>query len=126
VMLYCLWFYGCKVLEGIHPLEGGYLRRMYRRDRRPELPIESALAFYGRFLRHLWRSQWGILRLWWRFNRVRRQINADPSSSAYTDLALKPVAEEDSESLGLFSITDAAKAALRKRRQRDQVHTAMA
>ena len=45
-----IWFHGCMTLEGIHPLEGGYLRRKYRRDRRPGLPIESPLIFYPRYL----------------------------------------------------------------------------
>jgi hypothetical protein len=114
VMFYCLWFYGCKTLEGIHPLEGGYLRRMYRRDRRPGLPREWPLLFHIKYLRHFWRAHHGILSLWLRFNKVRKAIKANPDSRAYTDLALTPVADTDSEALELFTVTDAAQAALKK------------
>jgi hypothetical protein len=114
VMFYCLWFYGCKTLEGVHPLEGGYLRRMYRRDRRPDLPREWPVLFHAKYLRHVWRSHVGIISLLRRFNKVRKEIKADPNRRAYTDLALTPVAETDAESLDLFSVTDAAKAALKK------------
>ena len=41
MMFLLIWFYGCVTIEKIHPLEGGYLRRKVRRDRRPGLPIES-------------------------------------------------------------------------------------
>ena len=36
-----LWYYAMVALEKIDPLEGGYLRRKYRKDRRPTLPVES-------------------------------------------------------------------------------------
>jgi hypothetical protein len=114
VMFYCLWFYGCKTLEGVHPLEGGYLRRMYRRDRRPGLPREWPVLFHAKYLRHVWRSHMGIISLLRRFNKVRKAIKADPNRRAYTDLALTPVEETDAELLDLFSVTDAAKAALKK------------
>ncbi len=38
------WFKGCINIEKIHPLEGGYLRLKFRRDRRPGLPIEACTA----------------------------------------------------------------------------------
>ena len=38
------WFKGCIDIENIHPLEGGYLRMKFRRDRRSGLPLEPALA----------------------------------------------------------------------------------
>ncbi|MEO6393836.1 MAG: radical SAM protein, partial [Pyrinomonadaceae bacterium] len=41
-----VWFKGCIGIEGIHPLEGGFLRMKHRRDRRPGLPLESPLLFY--------------------------------------------------------------------------------
>jgi hypothetical protein len=56
----------------------------------------------------------GIISLLRRFNKVRKAIKADPNRRAYTDLALTPVEETDAELLDLFSVTDAAKAALKK------------
>jgi hypothetical protein len=40
------WFKGCIDIENTHPLEGGYLRMKFRRDRRSRLPLEPALLFY--------------------------------------------------------------------------------
>ncbi|HEX2928608.1 MAG TPA: radical SAM protein [Candidatus Binatia bacterium] len=114
VMFYCLWFYGCKTLEGIHPLEGGYLRRMYRRDRRPGLAREWPGVFHAKYLGHLWRTHWGILSMLRRFNKVRKEIKADPNRRVYNDLALTPVEETDTDSLELFTVTESTKAALKK------------
>ena len=36
-------------IEGVHPLQGGFLRLKYRRDRRPGLPIEPVWAFYPKY-----------------------------------------------------------------------------
>ena len=124
MLFYCLWFYGCKTLEGIHPLEGGYFRRMYRKDRRPGLPVESIPAFYARWARHLWRAHWGIFKLWLRFNRVRKQIKADPNRRAYMDLALTPVVGDSDDTLALFNVTDSAKAALDKKHRDDHKRAA--
>ncbi len=116
VMFYCLWFYGCKTLEGIHPLEGGYLRRMYRRDRRPGLPRELPVIFHLKYLRHLWRTHWGLISMLRRYNRVRKDIKANPERArAYTDLALTPVEETDTDSLSLFNVTEAAQTEFKKR-----------
>ncbi len=52
--------------------------------------------------------------MWLRFNKVRKQIKANLDSRAYTDLALTPVEDTDSEALELFTVTDAAQAALKK------------
>ena len=42
-MLFLLiWFYGCVTIEKIHPLEGGYLRRKVRTDRRPGMPSRKS------------------------------------------------------------------------------------
>jgi radical SAM superfamily enzyme YgiQ (UPF0313 family) len=36
-------------IENVHPLQGGLLRRKYRRDRRPGMPIESIWSFYPKY-----------------------------------------------------------------------------
>src|SRR5580765_6173687 len=45
-MFLIVWFKGCYDIEGIHPLEGGFLRIRSRRNRRSELPLENPLIFY--------------------------------------------------------------------------------
>ena len=37
-------------IENVHPLQGGFLRRKYRCDRRPSLPVEPAWSFWPKFV----------------------------------------------------------------------------
>jgi hypothetical protein len=86
-----LWFYSCIAFEKIHPLDGGFLRLRNRRERRPSLPLESALTFYPR---HAWRTLYNqarLLRLVLKFRRVGKQIKRNPNFREYTDLSLAPV-----------------------------------
>jgi radical SAM superfamily enzyme YgiQ (UPF0313 family) len=92
-----LWYYTCVKLEKIDPLEGGYLRRKYRKDRRPTLPVESPLVFYPRYLVDLVMKHITLAGLVWRYGKLRRQLKRDPAARSYTDLALTPVTEDDSE-----------------------------
>jgi radical SAM superfamily enzyme YgiQ (UPF0313 family) len=83
-----LWFYSCIAFEKIHPLDGGFLRLRSRRERRPNLPLESPLIFYPR---HVWRTLYNqarLLALVLKFRRVRKNIKRDPDCREYTDLAL--------------------------------------
>jgi radical SAM superfamily enzyme YgiQ (UPF0313 family) len=86
------WFYHyCFVLENLHPLQGGYVRRKFRADRRPGLPIESALIFYPRRVFELARKlfyHFRLARLIWKYGRFLRAVRRDPASPAYTDAAL--------------------------------------
>jgi radical SAM superfamily enzyme YgiQ (UPF0313 family) len=92
-----LWYYTCVQLEKIDPLEGGYLRRKYRKDRRPTLPVESPFVFYPRYLADLVRKHITLAGLVWRYGKLRRQLKRDPAARSYTDLALTPVTDDDSE-----------------------------
>jgi hypothetical protein len=98
-----LWYYTCVALEKIDPLEGGYLRRKYRRDRRPTLPVESPLVFYPRYVADRVKKHITLAGLVWRYGRLRRQMKADPHARNYTDLALTPVTEDDSEQMFVTS-----------------------
>ncbi len=92
-----LWYYSCVALEKIDPLEGGYLRRKYRNDRRPTLPIESPLVFYPRYLANLISKHFTLAKLIWRYSKLRRQLKRDPQARNYMDLALTPVADYEAE-----------------------------
>ncbi len=112
-----LGFYGSMAIEGVHPLEGGWLRRKYRKDRRPGLPIESPLVFYPRYA---WESASKAARfaaLWLRYRWIRRRVEADPAGHAYRDLALTPVTESEVDDLEIFHATASAKQAVAKARQ---------
>jgi radical SAM superfamily enzyme YgiQ (UPF0313 family) len=98
-----LWYYTCVRLEKIDPLEGGYLRRKYRRDRRPTLPVESPFIFYPRYLADLVMKHVTLAGLVWRYGKLRRQLKRDPNARHYTDLALTPVTDDDSEEMFVTS-----------------------
>jgi hypothetical protein len=89
-----MWFYYCIVLEDVDPLEGGYLRRKYRRDRRPGFPIESRIGFYPRYAADFLRKHWVLAQMVWHYGRLRRRLKRDPEARNYMDDALTPVVEE--------------------------------
>jgi len=119
VMMMMLWFFFSIRYDKVHPLESGYFRLKFRRDRRPSFPRESMLAFYPRFgfetLRaHFWMAYWLI-----RMAKVRRRINHDPNRKAYFDLALQEGKAEEMDELTLFKTTRGGVQAVVKRRAED-------
>jgi hypothetical protein len=94
VMWPILWFWACHEIEGIHPVEGGYIRRKVRTERRPGMPIENPLVFYPkRAADFLWKgARW--LRLLWIVRSVARKVEADPAKHTYMDAALAPVVDD--------------------------------
>jgi hypothetical protein len=87
--------YAMQVIEGVHPMEGGLLRRKHRCDRRPGRPIENPLLFYPRYI---WECISKTARLWClyrSYKRLRNRVENDPAKSVYVDPALLPVEEGD-------------------------------
>jgi len=118
-----LWFHSCATMEKLHPLQGGVLRRKYRRDRRPTLPRESPLIFYPRFAAEFLHKHFKLVQLVWRFHRFQRQLQRDPSARGYTDVALTADQADDPELLELFSAHPmAAKAVTAAERKPIEVH----
>jgi radical SAM superfamily enzyme YgiQ (UPF0313 family) len=97
-----VWFKGCIGIEGIHPLEGGFLRLKFRRDRRSSVPRESPLQFYPKVAAELiWKQvKWSHLYL--RLYRMYGQLKKDPRRTEYTDLALTPVTDDEVETMEMF------------------------
>ena len=106
-----LWFYGCIAFEKVHPLDGGFLRRKGRRDRRPGLPREGRLRYYPRRVWETLSTQARVLALFMKFRRVRREIKNSPDVHTYTDVAMTPVEQPELATLDLFTQTSSAKAA---------------
>jgi hypothetical protein len=83
-------FSGSARIEGVHPLQFGFLRRKIRTQRRYGMQIVNPLTFYP------WRafdflkvsSRW--LRLMWRYRRIMARVVADPAARSYFDEALRP------------------------------------
>jgi hypothetical protein len=117
MMFLLVWFFGCVMIEKIHPLEGGYLRRKVRSDRRPGLPIEHAISFYPKYAAEIVAKHLAIGRIVWQLGKVRRALKRDKAARSYTDVALTPLSNE-LDDLELFSVTEAARAAAAKARER--------
>ena len=101
-MFFIVWFKGCIDIEKIHPLEGGFLRLKFRRSRRSGLPLESPLVFYPKYLAEMIWKQFRWVSLYTRLRLIYRKIKRDPRRHEYMDLALTPVADDETETRELF------------------------
>ena len=95
------WFTGCIVIEDVHPLEGGFLRMKFRRDRRPTMPIEPVWSFYPKYILETLMKNYKWIALFVSLRRIYLRIKKDPKRFEYTDLALTPVADE-TDTLEMF------------------------
>jgi radical SAM superfamily enzyme YgiQ (UPF0313 family) len=83
-----LQFRSTPLIENVHPLQGGYLRRKIRRSRRPGLPVENPLTFYPK---RAWETVSSLAQLGAMLARIlliRRRVLRDPARTRYTDAAL--------------------------------------
>jgi radical SAM superfamily enzyme YgiQ (UPF0313 family) len=104
MMFLLLWYWACEKLEKVHPLQGGYFRRKYRKDRRPELPLENPLVFYPKYAAELVYKHVRLAAQIIRYGRFRYQLKRDPEAKNYMDVALTPVLEEDTSKLELLRV----------------------
>ncbi len=104
MMFLLLWYWACEKLEKVHPLQGGYLRRKYRKDRRPTLPLENPLVFYPKYAYELVYKHVRLAGQIIKFGRFRYQLKADPEAKNFRDVALTPVLEEDTSTLELLRV----------------------
>jgi len=89
-----LWYNACR-LEGVSGPDGGFFRRKYRLDRRPELPIESPFIFYPK---RVWVTMCAYAKLamiFFKYRRMCRIIKADPDAAQYSDTSLSPVTDRE-------------------------------
>jgi hypothetical protein len=95
MMRLLLWFHYWIVYEKIDPMQGGYLRRRYRTNRRPTMAKVGWLRFWTRYGSELVYKHWQMARLYLRFRRFVGKLERDGGAKAYTDAALTPDAETD-------------------------------
>jgi hypothetical protein len=107
-VLLLTWFKGCIDFEGVHPLEGGALRFKFRRDRRPGFPTLPAWRFYPMYLAETFAKLGRWLGLYLRLRLKWERIKRDPRRFEYTDLAVTPVQDDESETRDLFLETRTA------------------
>jgi radical SAM superfamily enzyme YgiQ (UPF0313 family) len=108
-----LSFWGLSHVERTHPLEGGYLRRKVRTERRPGLHIVPAWRFWPRFGVELVGKHARIAAMAVRLLALRHRLKRDPAARDYRDLALTPIG--DDAALELLTVTASARNAARAR-----------
>jgi radical SAM superfamily enzyme YgiQ (UPF0313 family) len=98
-------FSGAVRIEGVHPLQFGFVRRKMRTSRRHGLPLENPLLFYPRRA-----VEGAVVALKWlelvrRYRRIMAAVLADPKAAVYADHALAPVTggAEDDELVKIFA-----------------------
>jgi hypothetical protein len=114
------WFKGSIEFEKIHPLECGFLRLKFRRDRRPDRPREPIWQFYPRYFGETAIKVVKWVALYLQLRRIYLGIRRDPQRFAYTDLAMSISDDDDIGRLELFA-TEAAQAYVGEQRRLQDV-----
>ncbi|HEY1474153.1 MAG TPA: radical SAM protein [Pseudolabrys sp.] len=110
-------------IEHLHPLQAGIFRRRYRLDRRYGMPIESIWTFYPKRAREVATKIFRLVRYWLQLDRIRRDVQKDPDRHRYTDAALTPVVDGETETMELFTHNAGARSEVaRTRKIHDLTH----
>ncbi|MHC4321773.1 MAG: B12-binding domain-containing radical SAM protein [Planctomycetota bacterium] len=91
VMLHIHQFHGTIKYQNVHPLQGGFLRRKVRTQRRPGMSQENPITFYPR---RAWETVSGLVPFalyYFKLRSIRKKIKREPERRSYTDKALIPV-----------------------------------
>ncbi len=99
-------------LENVHPLQSGLLRLKHPSERRPDLPKESAVTFWPRFVWETVRKHLSLGATIASLAVSAFFIARDKESKAYMDQALTPVGDHEDETLELFTKTAGGRAAV--------------
>jgi Radical SAM superfamily len=116
ILFLMLWFYLLFKIENVHPLEGGYMRMKFRKDRRPDLPRENPLVFYPKYAasivsKHAQFAYWIV-----KMGIIRKRIKRDPEAANYMDVSLTPPSKDEVDELSMFTQTRGGKSAVAKMR----------
>jgi hypothetical protein len=82
------------LIEGVHPLQGGYFRRKIYRTLRPGSPQGSTLLFYLLHFANSASKTVLILHLLWNMDRCRRRIVREHVVQPYTDVPIPKLERE--------------------------------
>jgi hypothetical protein len=111
LMQIILWFAASLSVEKVHPLQGGFFRLKSRHERRSELAVEPVWKFYPWLAWEFAVKHARIAAYAWRIVRIYRRVAAD-RNTPYSDQAMMPVTEDETESLELFTHTQSAREAV--------------
>ena len=84
-------FLGAPLIEDVHGLQFGYIRRKVRTQRRHGMPIVNPLIFYPWRVYDFVSGGLRWLKLLRRHRRIQKRVLADPTVKSYTDEALTPI-----------------------------------
>jgi hypothetical protein len=119
-----LVFHAIMVLEKVHPLDGGLIRRKVRRDRRHGMPLEHPLVFYPKYAWNFVSKHAKFAGLWWTYHRALGRVLRD--TRPYTDVAMTPVTATEVAELEMFQATAAARSVAVKLLKRHEVASSRA
>jgi hypothetical protein len=83
-------FSGSTWIEGVHPLQFGFVRRKVRLQRRHGMPIVNPLLFYPARVGEVALAAWRWFRLAKRYRSIMKRVLGDAASRSYVDMALTP------------------------------------
>jgi radical SAM superfamily enzyme YgiQ (UPF0313 family) len=106
-----LWFAQSLTIEKVHPLQGGFVRLKSRRERRPELPVEPLWKFYPQLTWEVIVKHLRVAAAAWRIFRIYRRVAAG-AHIPYTDHAMTPVSEDETQRFELFTHNKSARDAV--------------
>ena len=90
-------FSGSTRIEGVHPLQFGFVRRKVRVQRRYGMPRENPVFFYPRRAIETSRAALRWFRLVRRYRAIMKRVIADPRAAHYTDIALQRLSETEQQ-----------------------------
>jgi hypothetical protein len=106
-----LWFAQSLTIEKVHPLQGGFVRLKSRHERRPELALEPIWKFYPTLAAEFLVKHGRVAAAAWGIFRIYRRV-AKSAHIPYTDQAMTPVCDDDTQTLELFTHNQSAREAV--------------
>ncbi|MEL7526564.1 MAG: radical SAM protein [Pseudomonadota bacterium] len=97
-------FLGAILIEKVHPLECGIVRRKHRDQRRHGMKLEHPLVFYPKRAAEAVWVAFSWARLFLRFRSAMKRVLADENRRSYTDLALTPTSEAEEQDMDLIQV----------------------
>ena len=97
-------FLGAILIEKVHPLECGIIRRKIRKQRRPGMKLENPFVFYPRRVVESLSSGFRWAQLFLKFRPALKRVKADKSAKEYTDLALSRSTDQEQDEMDLIQV----------------------
>ena len=85
-------FAGASRIEGVHPLQFGFVRRKIRTQRRNGMKVVNPLIYYPWRAFDFTRTAVRWVKLVRKYRKIQKKVYADPDIQSYTDHAMDPPA----------------------------------